>query len=83
MPPRAIAWLIGGALCGTGILNLLFSFGLPSGQDIALSLDVVGFDAIQDLTVHSRFFISVVCIGLGLPTLVYLNATQWKNTGGY
>lgn len=90
MPPRAIGWIIGGALCAAGVLNLLFSFGLPGGadhqfgtNDIARSLDRVGFDAIQDLTVYPRFLISAICLGIGLPTLVGLNATQWKNTGGY
>ena len=82
MPPRAIAWICGGALCGAGILNLLFSFGTPYG-DIALSLDKVGFDAVEDVTVYPRFLFSVLAIGLGAPLLVYLNATQWKNTGGY
>ena len=82
MPPRTLGWILGGALCGIGILNLLFSFGTPYG-DIALSLDKVGFDAIQDLAPYPRFLISVLCLGVGAPILIGLNATQWKNTGGY
>ena len=82
MNPRTIGWILGGVLCATGIMNLLFSFD-SGGADIALSLDRVGWDAMGDVGPNGAFPLSVVCIGLGLPVLVYLNATQWKNTGGY
>ena len=82
MSSRTAGWIVGGLLVATGVINLLFSFGTPYG-DIALSLDKVGNDAIGDLGTTGRFMISVFCLGIGIPTLVSLNATQWKNTGGY
>lgn len=84
---RTIGWLLGGTLVASGVINLLWSFGLSfggqQGTDIALSLDRVGFDAIGNLGTYPSFLYSVFAIGVGLPTLVGLNATQWKNTGGY
>jgi hypothetical protein len=82
MNPRTIGWIAGGVLCATGILTLLFSFD-SGGADIALSLDRVGFDAMGDVGPNGNFVYAAACIALGLPTLVYLNATQWRNTGGY
>jgi len=80
--PRTIGWILGGVLCATGIMNLIFSFD-SGGADIALSLDRVGWDAMGEVGPNSSFTLSAVCLVLGVPALVYLNATQWKNTGGY
>ncbi len=82
MNPRTIGWILGGVLCATGIMNLIFSFD-SGGADIALSLDRVGWDAMGELGPNGSFPLSAVCLLLGVPVLVYLNATQWKNTGGY
>lgn len=79
---RTFGWVIGGALVACGVLNLLFSFGTPYG-DIALSLDKVGWDAMGDVGPFDRIGITIVCFAIGLPTLIGLNATQWKNTDGY
>lgn len=82
MNARTAGWILGGILCATGILTLLFSFD-SGGADIALSLDRVGWDAAAEVGPNGNFPFAALCIALGLPTLVYLNATQWRNTGGY
>lgn len=79
---RTVMWILGGVLCAVGILNLLFSFGAPYG-DMATSISQAGFDGMGDITTTPQAIVSVVCIGLGLPILVGLNATAWRKTGGY
>lgn len=80
---RTIAWIIGGALCATGILSLLFTFQVPFGGDINQTLDRVGWDAMGDITTSSSAPLAFLCLALGIPILVGLNATAWKSTGGY
>lgn len=80
---RTILWLVGGLCCAVGILSLLFSFEVPLGGDIATSLDRVGWDATGDVTTTPRFVVAMICLAVGVPTLVGLNATAWKQTGGY
>lgn len=80
---RTIFWILGGALCATGLLSALFSFGVPFGGDIATSLDRVGWDAVGDLTTQGPVGLMVLGFGLGVPILIALNATAWKSTGGY
>lgn len=86
---RAVFWLIGGALCAMGVINLFYSFGAPYGGEdqlmggISTALDKAGWDALGDIGTTSRTIISVVCLGLGIPLLMGLNATAWKETGGY
>jgi len=79
---RTALWIAGGLLCAAGIMNLLFSFGAPYG-DFATSIAVAGADGMGDIAPTDRFMFSVVCLALGVPTLVGLNATAWRNTGGY
>ena len=79
---RTLLWILGGGLCATGILSLLFSFGTPWG-DIALNLSSTGWDAVGDITTTPMAMVALVCIGVGVPILVALNATAWKSTGGY
>jgi hypothetical protein len=79
---RTLLWLLGGVLCSTGIMCLLFSFGTPWG-DIALNLSQTGFDAVGDITTTPTATFAFFCIATGVPILVALNATAWKSTGGY
>lgn len=79
---RTLLWIAGGILCATGILNLLFSFGAPYGP-MSTSIAAAGFDGLGDLGPTDNFMLSVVCFVLGVPTLITLNATAWKQTGGY
>ena len=79
---RTAAWIFGGICCASGILNLIFSFAAPYG-DMSTAIDKAGWDGIEDIAFTGRFMFSVVCIGIGVPTLIGLNAGAWKSTGGY
>jgi hypothetical protein len=79
---RTFAWILGGLFTSFGVLSLLFSFGAPWG-DIATGLDHAGFDAMGDVATTARFGVAAICIAIGLPILVGLNATAWKQTDGY
>jgi hypothetical protein len=80
---RALLYISAGACVATGVLSLFFSFGMPWGTDIATSLDQVGWDAVSRITPSSTFVLALMCFGLGVPTLIALNATAYKETGGY
>ncbi len=90
MSGRTVGWLFGGMACAIGIISMMFSWdtgaattGSGMAADMALSLDRLGWDAVSDIAPNSTFPIAVVALLLGAPTLIYLNATQWRNTGGY
>ena len=88
---RTILWLLGGLSCAIGVLCLLFSFGTPYANpgmehwntDMATTLSSVGWDAVGDVGALSPAPVAFLCLALGLPILVGLNATAWKKTGGY
>ena len=82
MNARTIGWLFGGVCCAAGILTMMFAWD-SGGADIALSLDRVGWDAIENVGPNASFPMAVLALLMGAPTLIYLNATQWRNTGGY
>ncbi|MSQ03820.1 MAG: hypothetical protein EXR71_18355 [Myxococcales bacterium] len=82
MNPRTIGWLVGGVCCANGILTMIIAWD-SGGNDIALSLSRVGWDALGDLGPNEHFPLAVASLLIGVPTLLYLNATQWRNTGGY
>lgn len=79
---RTFGWILGGVLCGIGIMTLLFSFGAPYG-DMSTSIAQAGWDGIEDISTTGKFPIAVLCILIGAPILIGLNATAWKQTGGY
>jgi hypothetical protein len=80
---RTFGWLFGGICCGTGILNLLFAFQPSTKADYNQSLDHIGWDGLSQVTTTGHFPVAVACIGLGILTLVGLNAGAWRQTGGY
>ncbi|GDX80885.1 hypothetical protein LBMAG42_26960 [Deltaproteobacteria bacterium] len=82
MNARTIGWLFGGVCCAAGILTMMFSWD-SGGADIALSLDRVGWDAVENVGPNGNFPMAALALLMGAPTLIYLNATQWRNTGGY
>lgn len=79
---RTVFWLVGGVLCAMGILALTFSFGADYG-DFSTALSAAGSDGMGDITTTSFFPIAVMCLGIGAPLLIGLNATAWRKTGGY
>lgn len=79
---RTLGWILGGVLCGTGIMTLLFSFGAEYG-DMSTSIAQAGWDGIGDIALTGKAPFAFLCIFLGAPILVGLNATAWKQTGGY
>jgi len=79
---RTLLWILGGALTATGVISLLFSFATPWGP-IASNISQTGWDAVGDLEATGYFTLALLGIGMGAPILVGLNATAWKETGGY
>ena len=79
---RTLLWITGGILVATGVLSLFFSFGAPGG-DIATTLDVRGWDAVADLETTTSFPLAMMGLLMGIPLLVGLNATAWRETDGY
>jgi hypothetical protein len=79
---RSVLWVLGGLLCSIGAMSLLFAFGTPDG-DMATTLSSVGWDAVADIEPTGAAPLAAICLALGIPLLVGLNATAWKHTGGY
>lgn len=79
---RTALWIVGGLLCATGVLTLLFSFGAPYG-DFSTSIAQAGWDGIGDIGPTDKAKFAVLCLGIGAPILIGLNATAWRKTGGY
>lgn len=80
--PRTALWLVGGLCCALGLLSLLFSFATPWGP-ISVHLSEVGWDAAADIATTDQFPLAVMYGVLGVPLLIWLNATAWRETGGY
>lgn len=79
---RTFLWILGGLLCGAGIMTLLFSFGAPYG-DFNQNISSAGWDGIGDIGLTARAPLAFAGILIGAPILIGLNATAWKQTGGY
>lgn len=79
---RTVLWIAGGLLTATGILTLLFSFAAPYG-DFSTSIAQAGWDGIGDIGFTDKAKFAFFCLIVGAPTLIGLNATAWRKTGGY
>lgn len=75
-------YIAGGALLGTGILNLYWSFGQP-GKELNSDFRAVGFDGIDNISLLASFDWALPAIIAGLACLVIANMNAWKETDGY
>ena len=79
---KYLALVIGGLLVGAGVVALYYSFGAEGwqlNQDLAQS----GFSGLDDIGALPASAYSLGLIAAGLVMMVALNATAWRNTGGY
>lgn len=81
--PFHLALLLVGGLClGTGVLNLLDSFGWLGG-DLNSNYGQVGWSALDNISLLPGASVAVPLVVVGALCLVIANATAWKQTGGY
>ena len=67
---------------GTGILNLYWSFGAPTGP-LNSDFAIAGFTGLDNLTSFDASDYSIPMVVVGLVCLVYGNTIAWRYTGGY
>lgn len=82
-PVHLALFLLGGACVGSGLIALYFSFGWEGGplnSDFA-EVGYSGFDNIAMLP--GADFVAIPLLVVGLFSLVFANATAWRETGGY
>ena len=75
-------YLIGGLLCGGGILNLYYSFG-AGGHDLNGNFQAVGFSGLDNIAMLPLGTTSFGLIAAGIVCLVFANSRSWKETNGY
>ena len=76
--------LMAGGLClGTGILNLYYSFGFNETQDYGKDLSTVGFSGIDNISILATSEIAIPLVVIGAVSMIFANATAWKETDGY
>lgn len=75
---------LGGALVGSGIMTMLFSWHIgEEGKDAAEQIGTLGFNALGEIAMTGTGPIAFGLIIGGLALLIYGNATAWRETGGY
>jgi hypothetical protein len=81
--PFHLPLLVVGGLClGTGLVQLIGSFGWPGG-DLNSRFDQIGWSAIDNIGLLPPGFVSIPLIVCGALAMIIANATAWKETGGY
>ena len=73
---------LGGLLLGTGIVNLYYSFGWDGGP-MGQNFSGVGFSGVDNIGLLPSAEFSIPLVVMGVLILVGLNATAWRQTGGY
>ena len=76
-------YIVGGALLGTGILNLYWSFGQTNGTELNSDFRTVGYDGLDNIAFLASFDWALPAIIAGLACLVIANMNAWKETDGY
>ena len=75
-------FIFGGLCVGTGLLNLYYSFGW-SGGDLNSNFAQVGYTAMDNISLLPSADVSLPLIVIGALSLIFANATAWRETGGY
>jgi len=87
-------WVVGGLCVGTAFLLMLPSWTSSGGIGVA-NMDgayagpasqvfsETGYDTISNLSVFGQGWLALIVGLTGFALLVYVNATAWKETGGY
>lgn len=75
-------FILGGLCLGTGIMNLYWSFGAPTGP-LNSDYRAVGFTGLDNLMSFDASDYSIPMVVVGLVCLVYGNTIAWRYTGGY
>ena len=81
-PAHLALFVLGGLCLGTGIVNLYWSFGAPTGP-LNGDYRAVGFTGLDNLMSFAASDYSIPLVVVGLVCLVYGNSIAWKHTGGY
>lgn len=83
MHPLHLMLLMGGGLClGTGLLLMYGSFGWVGG-DLNSDFAALGFSAVDNISLLPRSEIAIPLITIGALSLIFANATAWRETDGY
>ena len=78
-----VGLLAGGLVLGFGIMMLPWSFGWDGGECLNCDFRGIGYTALDNLGTLPAADFSIGMIVLGFLTLVAINATAWRRTGGY
>ncbi|MFK7928860.1 MAG: hypothetical protein AB8H79_11780 [Myxococcota bacterium] len=81
-PMHLALFMVGGACLGTGIILLYFAFGWPEGP-LNSDFAQIGFNGLDNISIMPGAEISVALIVIGIVSMVFANATAWRETGGY
>lgn len=81
--PRLIGWIFGGLCLALGFVLLYYSFGSSVPGDLNGNFHDVGFSALDNIALKPAADFSFGLLAAGALTMVFLNATAWKSTGGY
>ncbi len=80
---QTILWISGGLSVGLGMVTLISGgFNQPHGE-VAVSFSKLGFDALPVLTFPTPAMVGIALIAIGAAMMIKVNATAWKQTGGY
>jgi len=78
----------GGVMTGAGIVGLWYSFGFDAGQEsyrtpLNSDMSAVGFSGLDNIGLLWAGEFSIGLLVAGILTMVVLNRSAWKSTGGY
>lgn len=81
---RTVMFVVGGTCAGAGVMTgVLGGFGMPNGQPTATQISSLGYDGIDQLTIHPAGYAALALVFIGIALLVAANSTAYKETEGY